>query len=43
LKNTEHLKVSKLLELPNEKEVSQEEALPNSVFGSDHIPLICEF
>jgi len=35
--------VKSLMSLPQENELRSETALPNSIFPSDHLPLICTF
>ena len=37
------LQVKNLLPLPSLEEVTAETALPNSVFPSDHLPIMAEF
>ena len=37
------LSVMNLLPLPSEEEVTAEVAIPNSVFPSDHLPIMAEF
>eukprot|EP01120_Amphizonella_sp_Union-15-10_P013773 TRINITY_DN6489_c0_g1_i1.p1 TRINITY_DN6489_c0_g1~~TRINITY_DN6489_c0_g1_i1.p1 ORF type:complete len:311 (-),score=40.25 TRINITY_DN6489_c0_g1_i1:37-969(-) len=40
---TESLSPLSILTLPEAKELMKEKGLPNSVHGSDHLPLYCEF